>query len=54
MMAAFHVATMLIASTGDANIINVRRYCARSKMKRRASSLGSRMHLFGMDIGDSI
>jgi hypothetical protein len=40
--------------TGDANVINVRRYYVHLKMKRRASSLNSRTCLFGIDANDSI
>jgi hypothetical protein len=38
----------------DADIINARHCCARSKIKRHASSLNSHACLIRMDIGDSI
>jgi hypothetical protein len=39
MMLALPVATMPIVATGDVDVIIAHRYCARSKTKRRASSL---------------
>jgi hypothetical protein len=38
------VATVSIAAMSDADVIKVRRYCACSKIKCRASSLNSRAH----------
>jgi hypothetical protein len=54
MMIVLPVATVLVAVMGDADVINVRRYCTHSKMKHRASSLNCRTHLFGMEVGNSI
>jgi hypothetical protein len=54
MMSALFVATVPIATIGDADVINVGRCCARSKIKRCVSSLNSRARLVGMDAGDSI
>jgi trehalose-6-phosphate synthase len=45
-MLVLPIVTIPIAMTSDADIINVYRYCARSKMKHHASSLNSRANLF--------
>jgi hypothetical protein len=54
MISALLVATLPIAVTGDADIINACHYCARLNMKRHAFSLNSHMRLFAMDVGNSI
>jgi hypothetical protein len=54
MTSALPIVTVPISATGDADVINARHYCAYSKMKCHASSLNSHVHLFEMDVGDSI
>jgi hypothetical protein len=48
MISVLLIATMSIVATDDADVINAHCYCARSKMKRRTSSLDSHACLFGM------
>jgi hypothetical protein len=53
MTSALPVPTVPIEVTDDIDVINVRRCCARLKMKHHASSVNSRT-LARMDINDSI